>query len=59
MKLEMLVELKYNAKTMHGKDKEAIDWFFNDILKKDKLILHSNEIGDEVGIIKVLKITNR
>jgi len=56
-KIKMLIELKYNASIMHGgnKDKEAKDWFFNEILK-DKLILHSNEIGDEIGEIKLLKI---
>lgn len=55
-KMKMLVELRYDASIMHGRDKEAKDWFFNEILKKDKLILHSNEIGDEIGIIKVLEV---
>lgn len=54
--MKMLVELRYDASIMHGRDKEAKDWFFNEILKKDKLILHSNEIGDEIGIIKVLEV---
>lgn len=57
--IKMVVELKYDAKMMHGKDKESIEWFFEDILKskrKNDLILHSNEIGDEVGAIKVIKI---
>ena len=52
----MKVELKYEPNLMYAKDKESKDWFFNDILGKDKLILHSNEIGDEIGTIKVLKI---
>lgn len=57
----MLVELKYDAKLMHGNDKESKDWFLNHILKsrrRDELILHSNEIGDEIGTIKVLEILN-
>jgi len=54
--IKLTVELKYDDKMMHGDDKESIDWFYNYILKKDKLFLHSNEIGDEVGTIKVLNI---
>lgn len=57
--IKLIVELKYDANMMHGKDKESIDWFYNDILKtkrKNDLILHSNEIGDEVGEIKVIDI---
>lgn len=52
-----MVELEYDDKLMHGGDydKEAKDWFFKEILK-DKLILHSNEIGDEIGEIKTLKL---
>lgn len=56
----MLVELEYDDKLMHGKSKEDIEWFYNDILKskrKNDLFLHSNEIGDEVGQIKILEIT--
>lgn len=55
-KLIMTIELNYDADLMHGDDKESIDWFYN-LLKNDKLILHSNEIGDEVGTVKVLKIS--
>ncbi len=60
-KIKMLIELSYDAELMHGgnRDKEAKDWFFNDILgskKKDDLIFHSNEIGDTIGEIKILKI---
>lgn len=56
-KIKLLIELKYDDKIMHGgdTDKEAKDWFFGEVLK-DKLILHSNEIGDEIGTVKVLEI---
>ena len=40
---------------MHGNDKEAINWFYNNILK-DTLILHSNEIGDKIGAVKIKRI---
>lgn len=55
----MLVELQYDDKIMHGKNKDETNWFYKEILQsktKGELILHSNEIGDEVGLIKVLKI---
>lgn len=57
MKLQLLVELDYNDKLMHNGDEnqEAKDWFFSDILGCE-LVLHSNELGDEVGSILVLKI---
>lgn len=58
-KIKLQIELKYEAKFMHGNDKEAIDWFYKDILmsrRKKDLILHSNEIGDEIGEVKVLRI---
>ena len=58
-KLTMLVELEYDGDMMHGTDAESIDWFRNDILLGkcgEPLILHSNEIGDEVGTIRVLEI---
>ena len=47
--LEIVAELEYDDKMIHGDEKEAIDWFYNYILKDDKLILHSNEIGDYIG----------
>lgn len=61
MKLKLLIELEYDEKFMHNgnKDKEAKEWFYDDILKikkKHDLFLHSNEIGCEVGTIKVLEI---
>jgi hypothetical protein len=59
-KIKMVVELNYDAEMMHNgnKDKESKDWFFNEILisKRGDLRLHSNEIGDEIGEIKVIKI---
>lgn len=57
--LKLEIELTYEAYLMHGDDKESIDWFYNDILKskrRNDLILHSNEIGDEIGTVKVIKI---
>ena len=47
---------------MHEDDSDGIEWFYRDVLGKvcedgsPNLILHSNELGDEVGVINVLKI---
>ena len=61
MKLKMEIELDYDAETMHDVDKEAMEWFYNDILlgSGGKLLLHSNEIGDEIGKVTGLKILNK
>lgn len=53
--LTMTIKLKYDDKMMHGEDKDAKDWFFKYILKKDKLMLFSEEISDEIGTVKVIK----
>lgn len=58
MKIKMLVELEYDEKSLYGNDKEGVDWFFNDILKDNVLNLHSNELGDSVGEIKILSFIN-
>ena len=57
-KIRMEVELEYSDKIMHGNDPESIAWFYEEILlhPSAELILHSNEIGDEVGVIRVLKV---
>ena len=47
----------YDDNIMHGEDIEGLLWFYNDILLKEKLILHSNEIGDEIGMIKITKVS--
>ena len=58
-KIRMEVELEY-SEIMHGNDPESIGCFYEEILlhpsKDGGLILHSNEIGDEVGVIRVLKV---
>jgi len=53
--LRLLIELDYDESTMHGDDTEAREWFFNYVLREG-LVLHSNEIGDEVGSVKILQI---
>jgi hypothetical protein len=58
--LRLVCTLTYNAEMMHGGDDdiEAKAWFF-DLLAGDGLILHSQDIGDEIGTIRVQKIGGR
>lgn len=61
-KVKMLVELEYDADGMHGGeyDKQAKRWFMDHVLLNNteagRLVLHSNEIGDEVGTVHVLEV---
>jgi len=55
MKLKMTVEFEYDSETMHGGDLGSMIWFIN-MLLQEKLNLHSNEIGDQIGTVRVLKI---
>ena len=54
-KLRLEIEVDYNAESMHGDDIESMVWF-REVLLGDELLLHSNEIGDTVGTVKVRKV---
>ena len=55
MKTErLLIELEYDDDIMHGDEPDATKWFWLDVMNGE-LYLHSNELGDEVGRVKVLK----
>ena len=58
-KIRLEIELEYDPATTHGEDQAAIDWFKRDVLcyptPDGSLILHSNEIGDTVGSVRVTK----
>jgi len=58
-KIVMTIELDYDAELMHGDDPESKNWFFGQILNKDlgKLVLHSDDIGDTVGTVRVVSVT--
>ena len=55
-KVLMKVELEYDADIMHGDDVESKAWFFGEILNEEKglLLLHSNEIGECIGKVRVI-----
>lgn len=53
--IKMLVELTYDNDVMHEEDADGIAWF-NDEVLGGEVVAWSNEIGDELGFIKVLEI---
>ena len=55
MRLRLFVEVEIRDALMWGEggpDSDALRWFERDVLGTS--ILHSNEIGDEVGPLRVL-----
>jgi len=56
-KLRLEIELDYDMDLMHADDADGHAWFMS-ILKDPELYLHSNEIGDEIGHVTVVKVIN-
>ena len=55
--LKLEIELTYDDMLIHGDDEEERVCFFNDVLMNPQdLVLFSNEIGDVVGDVKVVRI---
>lgn len=57
-KLRLEIELEYDADMMYGNDSKwtGWTWFIEKVLgAPEGLTLVSDEIGDEVGIVKVLR----
>lgn len=59
-KLRFEAELEYDADVMYADDEDGKDWFINEILRAPPgpmgLLLHSNEMGDTIGEVTVLRI---
>lgn len=57
MKIKITIEVELDHDFLNFSDEEEKLWFENEVLIGDgTLLLHSNEIGDTVGIVK--KISN-
>ena len=55
--LKLEIQLTYDDAWMHGDEPEEREWFLNDVLMDPEgLTLFSNEIGDVVGDVKVVRI---
>ena len=52
--VRMLIEVDIDDIVM-GESEEEKNWFFGSVLATGDLILHSNEIGDTVGEVRVLE----
>ena len=56
-KLIVLAEITLEEGVFDGTSQEEIDWFNDEVLgDQDGLLLHSNEVGDTVGTVKVLYV---
>lgn len=55
-RLRIEAVLEYDADMIHGVDPESIRWFLDDLLMNTELILHSNEIGDAIGVLKITSV---
>lgn len=60
MKIELVIELtiapEVNPYRGEQTDADEVEWF-EDHLLADELILHSNLLGEEVGTVRVLKLS--
>lgn len=57
MKIKVTLEIELEYGYVTGKDEDEKIWFENEVMVGDgNLVLHSNDIGDTVGIVK--KVTN-
>lgn len=54
--ITLKITLEYDEDIMHGDDADAREWFMSSVLQPGDLVLHSNEIGDEVGTIKSVSL---
>lgn len=55
MKIQMTIEVELDD-SVYSSEADELLWLENEILVGDgNLILHSNEIGDEVGVVKSVK----
>lgn len=51
-------ELEYDDEMMHGgdADAEAKAWFLDLLVRPDELTLHSEEIGDTLGDVRIVRV---
>jgi hypothetical protein len=56
-KLTIVATLELDAAFYPPDDEQAQTWLVQDILMGEVLILHSNEIGDEVGRVRIESVT--
>lgn len=55
--IKIEIEMEYDNELMHGDDPESIAWF-RSIIEESDIIIHSNDIGDTIGISKKAKVVS-
>ena len=57
-KLRMVIDLEYDDDLVHGGNEGFIDWWetIRSSQDEERLILHSNFIGDEIGSVEIVDI---
>ena len=58
-KITLLIELTYNAKSIHEDSQAGFDWFKKEILHGNGLLMHSNEMGCTLGGVKTLSVIEK
>lgn len=53
--VRLICDLTFDQELFYGNSKSERDWFYSHVLKND-LILHSNDIGDSIGELKVISV---
>ena len=61
--ITLKIELTYDDDSMHGNTPDGLEWFRHVVLLQNgraeddnRLLLHSQMIGDEIGEVRVLSI---
>ena len=56
--VRLICDLTFDESNFEGNSTSERDWFYSHILKND-LILHSNDIGDSIGELKVIRVDRK
>jgi len=54
MKIKMTITIELDE-SLYPNNEDVRMWLENEIFIPNEMVLHSNEIGDEVGVIKSIK----
>ena len=54
--LRLVIELDYDPGTMHGDEVESMEWFRDEVLGGDHLmLLDQGDLGDVVGDVRIIE----
>jgi hypothetical protein len=58
--LRLEIEVEYDPEIMHGAEPDELAWFRDSVLMSpsegEELVLHSNCIGDAIGVVRKCRI---